>query len=681
MVKARQRAPRKDPDQEAIVQVKDEINERMSKLIELLKDVKKGMNGGPAPEVGVPEKVNLTQPLPDSVTSAGNAAAQELSAITQGIAQVNQMQDEYAAKREQRLQERSKQMQELQQQVAEAAVEEEIRKIASNSLTRAWAHIVAPFSSEQGKMERLSLLRSLARLDDNLTKVEDQVLSGDPSILNALHVAKQLYLDAKTTFFDNFRKQLNGMVSSTSSEFKKLKDEVEEAKKKGLFDFVNEPLADGPVRMPGKPEIPAPPPVKREPKVDVVAKVDKAISDAETATQEVQARTEQVKTQEADLTTGPVQAPNIPDDIPDGIPPAPSPVVIPPPPVQPSIRQVPEFDFEDDESTQSFDFKEDESAPGEAKPESQEPEQLHEEVLNPPEDVPAVNHAEIINAVKNFIRNNAHNMYSIARTEFYQLPNFKDLPEPWAERFRSIWQSMTVPLQAIRTNLSVDKMITAYMHMIKGLGDFGANLYVLKTELKAAELKPDFVFGSTINEDQLQSQAMQFARTNWIELQKLIPNEGLVSEGSDKLTRWLKRIKTHLSFGPDKNLRLIVAKEIRDTRDRLQVMLNNLENRNINFRALIAQSDNFYDSFINMYDKLADLAESYNSRMMIEKSKRKYDKGRMRYDLIRETDIRHIRNIRDLLRQDKQSIVQLEDLENKFSELQSELEKARSQNG
>ncbi len=656
MVKSRQRSRRKDPEQEAIVQVKDEINERMSKLIELLKDVKSGMNGGPAPEVGVPEKINLTQPLPDSVPTAGSAAVQELSAISQGISQVNQMQDAYAAKREQRLADRSNQMKELQNQVAEAAVEEEFRKVASNALTRTWAHIIAPFGSEQGRWERLSLLRSLARLDDNLTKVEDQVLSGDPAILDALHIAKQLYIDSKTSFFDTFRKQLNSMVSSTVDEVKKLKDEVKEAQDNGLFDFTQEPLRDG-SKTPGISKAPSSKP-------SVLEKATQAVSAAENAVQDVQTRADQVEQKNQELASTPVQ---FPDSIPD------SSIKLDKTKSQPQVDKPDVVELSKPVSEPSV-SEPSVSEPGEL---LEEPSELHEDVLNPPPDVPAVDPSGISKAVRLFIWKNSHDMYATAHGELSQLSN---IPEPWKSRLANIWQSITVSLQAIRTKPPIDKMITAYMHFIKGIGDLGANIYVLNTELKASELKPDFVFGSNINDQQLESQAVQFARSHWNELQSMIPQEGLVSEGGD-ITRWLKRIKTHLSLGSDKNLRLIVAKDIRNSRERLQVMLNNLENKNINFRALIAQSDAFYDSFIDMYDKLSDLAESYNSRMMIEKSKRKYDKGRMRYDIIRETDIRSIRNIRDLLKQDKQSIAQLESLENQFSEIQRELEKAKEQHG
>lgn len=702
MVKSRQRSRRKDPDQEAILQVKDQINERMSKLIELLKDVKSGMNGGPAPEVGVPEKVSLTQPLPDSVPSAGNAAVQELSAISQGISQVKQMQDSYAEKREQRLAERSKQMKDLQQQVVEAAVEEELKKTASNTLTRAWAHIVAPFGSEQGRWERLSLLRSLARIDNNLTDIENEVLSSDPSILNALHLAKQLYIDEKSSFFDMFRKQLNTMIESTANELSKVKDEA-------VSDFFGKsPLKNGPVQMRdetagatgttrakgtnesthGATGATGPdtagatgatgdtgagsgvidtdlqgttgtiePPIPK----NILNKLDKAINTAEIAAKNSQIVAETVQNQERELSDKPVQMPISSKTKSKEEPLISSEVEI----------DKPEVSKPEDEKIESLIEQ----------PESSEPmqvtdEELFEDVLDPPPESPAFDPAEIRKVVRSFMWKNSHDMYSEAYSE---LSKFQIIPEPWKSRLNNIWQNITISLQAIRTKPNIDKMMTAYMHLIKGIGDLNANIYVLGNELKAAELKPDFTFGSTINDQQLNSQALQFVQSNWNELQSIIPQQGLISEGSDKFTRWLKRIKTHLSWGSDKNLRLLTAKNIRESRDKLQVMLNTLEERNINFRLLIAQSNDFYESFIGVYDMLADLAESYNSRMMIEKSKQKYEKGRMKYDVIRGIDIRGIRNIANTLRNDKESIKSLENLELSYSEIGQEIEKLKAQ--
>src|SRR5690606_4722491 len=230
--KARQRAPRKDQSQESILQMKDEINARTSRLIELLKKTKSGLNGGPAPDIGV-EKYKLTDPMPSEVAQSGRVAIQELNSILEGIQRADQMQDDYAAERVQRLYERTQKMQEIQQDVeVKAALDLLIRKEASNKLTRLWANIVAPFGSEKGKAERLSLLNALGRVDNNLQEVEDKVLSNDPSILDAIHLSKNLYADAKATFFSPFRANLKEMLETSNSISSDLLKSVKEQERK-----------------------------------------------------------------------------------------------------------------------------------------------------------------------------------------------------------------------------------------------------------------------------------------------------------------------------------------------------------------------------------------------------------------------------------------------------------------
>jgi hypothetical protein len=626
MVKARQRSRRKDPDQEAIVQVKDEINDRMSKLISLLKEVKKGLNGGPAPTIGISEKINLTQPLPDSVSSAGDAALQELSAIIQGIHRADQMQDTYSNNREQRLIERSKKMEDLKQQTIEAAIEEELMKVASNSLTRTWAHIIAPFSFEKGRWERLSLLRSLARIDNSLKEIEDQVLSDDPAILNALHIAKQLYLDAKSTFFDVFRKQLTEMVGTAKDELKKLEKEVKD--KDLLRDYPIEPLRDDPVQMPGM-EAPKP--------VDVLEKVESAVHDAEKAVQDIHEKNIVIEKQLKELTNKPIQIPNIPDSEP------------------------PEKIIE----------------PSEKIPERNESviqdELVSEDIANPPEE-PGVDIEALRKAMRSFIWKKSHMMYQNIQGEPMK---YSDAPELWLGRLHNIWSEINKSFQVIRSKpMGDNKWISSYLDFVKAIGDWTSNTYILQNEIRASELKSDFTFGSTINEENIKNQVRQYVQSYWDELQEFIPlQESLISEGSDRFTRWLKRIKTHMSWGRDKNLRLLTASKIRETRKGLQAMLNNLEKRNINFRLLITESDAFYNSFIDMYNGLADLAESYNSRVMMDKSKRKYKNDRIKLDTIREYDIRSLRNIVSVMSSDRTSIHYLDSLESQFSEIQTELER------
>jgi hypothetical protein len=121
----RQRAQRRDPDQEAILRGKDELNTRTTDVIKRLIDVKRKWNGNTEP------KFRLTDPMPDDIVGEGGDILRELGDIMTGLRQVDQMQDEYAESRGQRISERMKQMEQVQAEVLRA----ELTKEASNRLT------------------------------------------------------------------------------------------------------------------------------------------------------------------------------------------------------------------------------------------------------------------------------------------------------------------------------------------------------------------------------------------------------------------------------------------------------------------------------------------------------------------------------------------------------------------
>jgi len=611
--KARQRSQRKDPTQEAIVRSKDEINDRTSRLIRLLIELKRGWNGNPAPDVGVPQKYNLTDPMPDQVASTGDAALRELTSIIQGLHQIDDMQDNYSASRTERISERMKQMQQLQQQ---AAVQEELRKEASNRLTRAWAHIVAPFGSERGKWERLKLLRALARVNSNLKDVEEEVLSGDPGILDSLYLAKQLYLDAKGSFFEAFRKNLTGMLQSTGAELAKLNEEIKaEAEKQKEREQKESLEQQGPLKEGPGPAVPTK--KKKEPSAsDLEKRLEKLVSklDSELKEREKKHKKEQ------------------------------------------GLKG------------------EDQRMPRPAKPSP--PPTPAEEIPPPVEEVVAPDPREKQLALRQFILGKRDEMYANV-AQYLSDPKYAETPEPWAQRLRNQWEGINDAAQKIPASKGERQWVMSYLTFVKAIGDLQASVYTFDNELRTAQFKPDFQFGTTIDEAQLENQARNFVNVYREDLAKFASfDKYLIAQGG-RLSRWVKRMLTQLSWKRDKHLRLQAADHIRNARSGLQAMLDNLERRNINFRQLINQSDAFYDSFIQMYDKLADVADSYNSRMRIEKSERKVKKERMRYDLIPTTDINAMRIIRNRLVSDRQDIRNLDALETEVSKLQANLDKIR----
>jgi hypothetical protein len=214
-----------------------------------------------------------------------------------------------------------------------------------------------------------------------------------------------------------------------------------------------------------------------------------------------------------------------------------------------------------------------------------------------------------------------------------------------------------------------------YSLFIHAVGYLKAINADIDSELDAAKSNPEFVIGSTLNKDKLDSQAELFFLAHKNEYQQQVNDISSKVSQASAASRFMKRMLTHMSPRRDKHLRLDISRDFRNARKGLQGMMDDLENRHINFRSLMAKSDVFYNSIISSFDKLADLADMYNSKMRIEKSDRKQNKDRMPYDLIRETDINAIRTISKNLDTDRKNIMSLELIEKNISEAHAEIAK------
>lgn len=669
--KARQRAQRKDPGQETILQMKDEVNARTSRLIELLKQIKSGLNGGPAPDIGI-EKFKLTDPMPAEVAQTGRSAIQELNSILEGIQRADQMQDEYAQQRADKMNERMQRMQEVQQA---AEFDIRIRKEASNKLTRLWANIVAPFGSEQGKSERLMMLNALGRIDSNLKEVEDKVLSKDPSILSAVHEVRNLYSDANATFFNTFRENLNQMITSSVAVADDLQRSIAEEDKKNRsvekdkegknvqpadkskvqFDVPwldkkkehKEEKTEDSARQEAKPEVSEP------------AKENKPESPEEFI--EVEDKPQPESKPKKNLKKNV----SIPGELPSFLTEEEAKGVVP----------VPESSIETDIV---------EEYKAEPEPIEINLEETEVQKERTPEEKSIIYRKHLLN--------NVQTLYSDVYNE---ISDTGSLPNPWNERVRDQWsalnaQAETASQMIIRASPEgvdmkkfVEKQHIQYLMFIKLVGDIKTSLNAYKHEKEMAKSDENFQWGSTLNEQALQNNALQFTQGYREELKTLASiSHSLVALGSNKFTRMLKRWRTQMSWGQaDRSLRLLVDKNVREARKNLQGMMNNLEKRNINFRTLITDSIRFYDSLIDVYDGIFSLANMYNSRMLMEKSQRKKEREYMPYDIIRESDIRNMKYISKELQNDRERIKKLYSLEDKIPELESILEKLRNENG
>lgn len=211
------RSRRKNPIQESIVSKKDVLNERTSKLIDLLIDTKRGWNGKPSPDIGLSQKTPISQPLPREVIKGIDNSQQLLTSIVQLLKTVQQEQDNY-----------SKQVAEKQK---ESSFDDEnsLIKESSSIISRIISHIKAPFSSEKNRWERLGILRGLARLEQSLKIIDEKILSSDPdSVLDAIELSKELYIDSKSVIFNTVKES----TLLNIKEIKKLIDELKEIETK-----------------------------------------------------------------------------------------------------------------------------------------------------------------------------------------------------------------------------------------------------------------------------------------------------------------------------------------------------------------------------------------------------------------------------------------------------------------
>jgi hypothetical protein len=243
----RTRKRRKDPEQEKVLQIKDDMNEHASALIELWKQEKKRWNGRDP-------RSPITDPLPEVVNQGAAEIKQETDSLLQKLKGLIDAQNNYSIyyhdkkQREDqekllKQQEHQMKLQQQQHQVPnipppveqqnlpdislkednekklEAFRKNRIEKYSSNIFTRIWNHISAlnPMSGEKGRWERLILLRSAANLQDDLKVIADYVLAGDKGIYYAVQTALNSFAVSKGTIFD----KINQFVLDTKGEFEK----------------------------------------------------------------------------------------------------------------------------------------------------------------------------------------------------------------------------------------------------------------------------------------------------------------------------------------------------------------------------------------------------------------------------------------------------------------------------
>jgi hypothetical protein len=659
----KQRAKRKDPQQEAIVAEKDLINERTKKLIALMIAMKKGWNGGPSPDIGV-EKFNLTQPIPDVVVGTGDTAMHELSEIVQTLRQLKVLQDTYAVSHGERsealkkIREQKSQIQpeiqtqpppqptppanDAQQQIAAAVVEELMKKTASNPLTRIWTHIVAynPFAREKNRGYRLELLRSLARIDDSLQDIEDKILSqSESSVLDSVYVAKQLYSDAKSSFFGDFRKNINQMLSDAESELVALKDAEEKRKNK-------------------KPTVvrdSTPPATGTDLNIDLSAAIGRAQSTLEESPEEAQEAASTARREDPDQpATGTDLSVNLEDAIREE-----QNGTAEPEPEEEKVRRNEERAVEKSNKVHER-----------AKVKVERARKADEKKLRGRRQIPTAPVITPSDFVDSDFEKIQHDKYAkIAEYVFQHVGTLlrecleianSNLPRFWKIKVREETQKVrSLGLEIVQEMKTEADYDITYAHFLEGVGIVKALYYVAETEIQSAASDSEFISGSLFNETEIKSQAINFAKDQM----KIFTDMSQKVSQANVASRFIKRMITHIIPKRDRSLRLTISRNIRQARRGLQKLLDILEQRNVDFRKLMDASKSFLESMNHVFEELADLGDMYNSTMRMEKSVRKQRNVKMTYDMIPTMDINALRIAGKSMSTDLFNVYKLEQLE------------------
>jgi hypothetical protein len=686
----------KNPALEEIVEEKDVVNARMSRLIKLIIEVKKGLNGKPAPVIGIDTKTNIAGPLPPQVVSSSGIALQEFGEIDDQIKEIDNKQDTNANSREERLKAREEELKNIQIEAGER--NESIVKFASNIFSRIWSHIKSPFS--WGK-QRLRLLRALGTIDRSLEQLNSNVLSGGDDIPEAIYLARQIYSDGKSSFFEEFQKSLEESIETAKVEQNKLEKAVSKnevsSKPESTDDKVDETKpstktspwvsstapktnvpAEKPAEKPDEDTVVLAPPVKRKappvqlPKIPVppLAKPELIVTH-ETSVPEVV--NEPVITHEESSVVPssiPTIEPEVVSDLaqeieqvlvdaPTEVIPTPEPISIEPPAI--TIKNdkpnVPSSGRKPRTNRKLLAPMNPIAVPPTTQRE--EVEQVNEEKLE--EKLVEESNISKKDPRKEFIDYMKEKVNSIYKEFDFNkdiIEKRKNIIDPWKSELVTRYKEVRKLVKDLykHEGKSEDELFNLFQEFAVKAGKFIAICNSLDS--------------GSFNKKDISKAGIDFARVpvgQVLKLKNSIQKSSSLSLALYKTAaapQFINRLLTNLSFKKDKNIRLRVDREIKKAQQGLQQMMDNLENKNINFQDLIRNSGEFYSSLIEIYDKLADLGDNYNAALKTEKTKKKSGKH-----IISQVDINFLRTVRNRFEQDMSAIKSLEQLEGKIIEI------------
>lgn len=173
-----------DSRHDDLISRKKEINQRTSKIIDLLIQTKDSWNGKPAPGIGVTDSHSLSQSIPDETLETMENITEMVSDVNSKLKQIDRQQSGFS---------RDKDSREKSKKPSDGSLD--LSAIASNPVDRFISHVKAPFQfGDEEKWARLKLLRASAKIQNHIDKLQSIVLSNsNDSIPNAVYKTKNLF--------------------------------------------------------------------------------------------------------------------------------------------------------------------------------------------------------------------------------------------------------------------------------------------------------------------------------------------------------------------------------------------------------------------------------------------------------------------------------------------------------
>ena len=208
-----------DPKFDAIKQHKKNWNKATKELISRLIAFKRAINGAKDDKFALPSG-KIHEPVPSEIINFLNTLTSNYESVASDALKIISEQNDFAKERE-------------------SHKKASINIYASSKLSRFWAYLKSPFLSDDNKKYRLSLLRSLASLEDIFKDFEGSVLSsGNESI------AKSISLLAKITKEIEFiHRNFNSLLSDQSTKSGKV-DSIEPVISTDLITNTNLAIED-----------------------------------------------------------------------------------------------------------------------------------------------------------------------------------------------------------------------------------------------------------------------------------------------------------------------------------------------------------------------------------------------------------------------------------------------------